>query len=144
MNKDQLAELELLRAEAGGALLPEKIVEFARSANTALHSAFIWDDSEAAERWRLHQAKQVIRAAVTLLARPDGGMVPVRAYVFDARKATYAATAEVLKDEEATDALLRQMRLDVERVVGRYRRFASLAPHIAATLAALAPMDDAA
>jgi hypothetical protein len=137
MNKDQLAELEMLRQEAGGTLRAEAIVDFARSANTALHSAFTWDDGEAADKWRLHQAKQVIRAAVTMLPRPDGGLVPVRAYVFDARKQTYALTADVAKDDEAIDVLLRQMRLDVERAVARYRRHASLAPHIAGALAAL-------
>jgi hypothetical protein len=137
MNTAQIAELELLRAEGGGVLLPERIVEFARSANTAMHSAFTWDDGEAAQRWRLAQAKQVIRAAVTMLPRPDGGMVPVRAYVFDTRKSAYAATAEVIVDDAGADMLLRQMRLDVERVLGRYQRHAMLAPHIAATLRAL-------
>lgn len=137
MNKDQLAELEMLRAEAGGALVPEAIVEFARSANTALHAAFDWADSSAAAKWRLHQARQVIRAAVTMLPRPDGGLVPVRAYVFDARSASYASTSAVLADTESADVLLRQMRMDIERTVARYRRYASLAPAIAATLAAL-------
>ena len=137
MNTDQLAELEMLREEASGQLLPEKIVEFARSANTALHSAFTWDDGAAAERWRLHQARQVVRAAVTLLPRPDGGMVPVRAYVYQAPSRSYAATQAVISDADSAEALLLQLRQDVERAVGRYRRYAALAPHIAATLAAL-------
>lgn len=137
MNKDQLAELEMLRQEAGGTLRPEAIVEFAHSANTALHSAFTWDEGEAAVRWRIHQARQVIRAAVTMLPRPDGGLVPVRAYVFSAPQGTYALTADVMKDDDATGALLRQMRLDVERAVARYRRHAALAPHIAGALSAL-------
>jgi hypothetical protein len=137
MNKDQLAELEMLREEAGGTLAPAAIVDFARSANTALHSAFTWEDTEAAERWRLHEAKNVIRAAVTMLPRPDGGMVPVRAYVFDASRATYAATSAVIADDNAADMLLRQMRLDVERATARYRRHAVLVPHIAAALAAI-------
>jgi hypothetical protein len=137
MNKDQLAELELLREESGGNLDPRRIVEFARSSNTALHSAFTWDDGEAAERWRINQAKQVIRAAVTMLPRPDGGMVPVRAYVYDATARQYAATSTVLSDAESADTLLRQMRLDVERILNRYRRHASLVPHIAAALSAI-------
>lgn len=137
MNYDQIAELELLRQEAGGTLRPEQIVEFARSSNTALHAAFTWDDSAAAERWRLSQARQVIRAAVTMLPLPDGSLVPVRAYVFTAPAGTYALTADVLLDDDATATLLRQMRLDVERAIARYRRHASLAPHIAAALTAL-------
>lgn len=139
MNKDQLAELEMLRKQGGGTLDADAIVEFARSSNTALHAAFTWEDTEAAQRWRRHQAKQVIRAAVTMLPQPDGTMVPTRAYVFDATRRTYAPIQAVLSDEDATDAMLRQMRLDVERALSRYRRHATLAPKIAAALGALTP-----
>lgn len=137
MNKDQLAELEMLRTQNGGVLLPAAILDFARSANTALHAAFSWDDTEAAERWRVHQAKQVIRAAVTMLPRPDGAMVPVRAYVFSVERGGYAATSAVISDDAEAAALMRQMRLDVERALSRYRRHASLVPHIEAAMGAL-------
>lgn len=137
ITQSQLAELELIREESGGVLPPDKVLEFARSSNTALYSAFVWDDTEAGEKWRLHQAKQLIRAAVTMLPRPDGGLVPVRAYVFDARQAAYRATAAVVSDAESAESLLRQMRLDIERAVGQYRRYAELAPAIAAALGAL-------
>ena len=139
MTLDQLAELELLRMQNGGKLLPAKIVEFAQSANTALHHAFQWDDTEAAHKFRLHQAGQVIRAAVIMLPRPDGGMVPVRAYVYDAPRREYALTVDVLADQESADALLCQMHADVQRAIAKYRRYADLAPHIDAALSALAP-----
>lgn len=137
LNKDQMAELEELREQAGGTLSPAAIVEFARSANTALHRAFTWDDDEAAARYRLVQAKAVIRAAVTFLPAPAGGLVPVRAYAYDAPRNTYAATAEVMGDEASADVLLRQMRADIQRAVTRYRRHAALASKIDAMLGLL-------
>jgi hypothetical protein len=139
LTKDQMAELELLRQDAGGDLSPDAIVDFARSANTALHRAFTWDDGEAAAKYRIIQAKQVIRAAVTFLPTPSGSLVPVRAYAFDATRSAFTATAVVLEREDTAELLLRQMRADIERVVSRYRRHAELVPKIAAMLDALAP-----
>lgn len=66
-------ELEAIRlANARGDLNPEEVVEFARNPNTALHSKFNWDDSEAARLYRLQQARNVIRVAVTI-EQPDSG-----------------------------------------------------------------------
>lgn len=137
LTKDQMAELEMLRQQAGGTLAPAAIVDFARSANTALHKAFTWDDSEAAARYRIVQAKAVIRAAVTFLPAPAGGLVPVRAYAYDAPRNTYASTAEIMADEDSAEILLRQMRSDIQRAVQRYRRHAVLAPKIEAVLGLL-------
>lgn len=138
LSTDQMAELEMLRRDAGGNLLPADIVDFARSANTALHSAFTWDDTEAARRHRLAEAKSVIRVAITYLPSPTGTQVPVRMYAFDPSRNSYTTTAKVLEREDATEALLRQMLADVHRCVARYRRHAELAPKIAAMLEALA------
>lgn len=138
LTPDQMAELEMLRVEAKGQLIPFAIVEFARSANTALHSAFTWDDTEAAERWRLNQARQVIRAAVVLLPNPKGGaMVPVRAYIHEAETKSYSATVEVLGDEQRAQQLMRQLAADLQRVVARYKRFQELAPQIEALQAVM-------
>jgi len=137
LSQDQIAEVEWLRQQAGGSVIPSQIVDFARSENTALHSLFVWDDTEAAARFRLHQAKQVIRAVVTFVARPDGEREIVRAYVHDATTDSYRETSAVVGDDEAAEALLRRMRADVQRAIARYRRYAALAPHIAALLGSL-------
>lgn len=58
-------ELNHLRAQAPDGLLhPDAVVAFAKDEATALHEAFEWDDSEAAQQWRLQQARQVIRVYV--------------------------------------------------------------------------------
>jgi hypothetical protein len=134
-----MAELEELRRENGGVLQSQTVLERARSPNSSLHSAFEWNDGEAAERWRLHQASQCIRCVVTFMPRPDGALVPVRLYASDPRQKGYRATAEILSVEEDATQLLAEMRRDVLRTVSRYRRFASLAPRIDAALGLLAP-----
>jgi hypothetical protein len=62
-----VAELETIRRNAGGVLRPEDVVSFAADPDTELHSRFEWDDTEAAQQYRLWQARQLIRVTVTVL-----------------------------------------------------------------------------
>lgn len=56
-----LQELEALRKKEGGKLLPESIVERAKSTRSPLHKFFEWDDTEAAQKYRVFQARNLIR-----------------------------------------------------------------------------------
>ncbi len=60
-------ELMSIAEEHGGMLRPADVVEFARDPGTALHSKFTWDDGEAAEQYRLWQARRVIRCSVVVI-----------------------------------------------------------------------------
>ena len=64
MENDYQTELAQICEQNGGVLIPEKVVEFARNKNTALHSRFDWDDTSAAHQWRLQQAREIIRVCV--------------------------------------------------------------------------------
>lgn len=44
----------------GDSATPEQIVEKAKKKNTELHKCFTWDDGEAANKWRLHEARQIV------------------------------------------------------------------------------------
>ena len=59
-----IVELKRIAAKHKGNLHAEDVVAFARNPITALHSHFDWEDSEAAAKWRLHQARNVIRVCV--------------------------------------------------------------------------------
>lgn len=43
---------------------PKNILEYARKPDSELHKCFCWDDHEAAEKYRLQQARKVIRFLV--------------------------------------------------------------------------------
>lgn len=64
-----LAELKQIQAdEPDGLLKPADVVNFARNPDTELHKHFEWDDSEAAARFRIEQARGLIqRVWVTVL-----------------------------------------------------------------------------
>jgi hypothetical protein len=73
--------IEMLREKFKGEITPQDILEDARHDNSPLHSFFEWDDSAAAEHYRLQQARGLIRAVVAVYVRDDKPAVRTRAYV---------------------------------------------------------------
>lgn len=71
-------ELELLIAkDPNGLLLPETVVTTAADPASPLHKYFTWDDSEAAARWRITEARQLIQSVRVYIAPLD---IRVRAF----------------------------------------------------------------
>lgn len=64
-------ELRRLAADNGGLLLPEAVVEAARPKTSPLHSKFTWDDNQAAQAYRIWQARQLIRIVIEVLPNMD-------------------------------------------------------------------------
>lgn len=73
--------LELLRKKHKGELTPQDVVDDARNNNSPLHSFFEWSDSAAAERYRLSQARGLIRSVVAIYVRDDKPAVRTKAFV---------------------------------------------------------------
>lgn len=83
----RLAELRELERANGGVLQPEAVVEKARNPKSALHDAFCWDDTEAARRYRIEQARQLIRVTVEYTPateKPVKSFVAVRSERYEA------------------------------------------------------------
>ncbi len=68
-----LVAAELQRIQGNRETLePEAVVDASRPEDAPLHPAFTWDDSEAAERWRVAQARDLQRGVRVVLIRTDG------------------------------------------------------------------------
>jgi len=80
LTEQAIAELKALE-DGRGRLTPEQVVEAARPAESALHACFTWNNSEAAERWRIEEARELIRSVrieVTVEDRPIRSIAYVR------------------------------------------------------------------
>jgi hypothetical protein len=76
---DVLAELEEIR-EQHGVLTPTVVLGVASNPDHPLHDQFEWDDTVAAHRFRVSQARRIIQA--TRIERiTDDQVLRVRAYV---------------------------------------------------------------
>lgn len=58
----QLEALKEIARRDGGLLRPAAVVDAARDEKSPLHGAFEWDDTEAAQKYRLLQAQSLIRS----------------------------------------------------------------------------------
>lgn len=82
-----------------GVCHPAALVEAARPADSPLHPLFEWDDSEAARRYRVEQARRVIRTLrVTVLDKRASGpaFVHVRRVTPEGVQDGYVTTARAL------------------------------------------------
>lgn len=65
-----------------GMVTPSVVVEESKPVDAPLHNHFQWDDSKAAEEYRLVQARQLIRAVTVMQdAKEDKEVQVVRAFV---------------------------------------------------------------
>ena len=106
--------LEQIEARSG-ALHPGAVVDEARPNASPLHPLFEWDDSNAAEKYRLHQARQVISSVV--VSRVDNQEVakPISAFVNIIQNAEhgYVSTVSAMSDDEKRGQILRKAHADL-------------------------------
>lgn len=73
-------EIERLR-QTEGTIAPERVVDTARDPASVLHTYFTWDDSAAADAFRVQQARHLLRSIVVVQADGVDVKAPVRAFV---------------------------------------------------------------
>ena len=54
----------------GDEVTPEQVVQKAKSEESELHKCFTWDNTRAADLWRLKEAREVMRQLI-VITRPD-------------------------------------------------------------------------
>lgn len=123
-----LRALNELRNE-DGVIMPEAVVNAARSESSPLHVHFEWDDSEAAEQYRLWQARSLLRVMVTVL---PGTREPVRAFVSLSNEEGYRLTANVMVHAEHRSQMLEDALKDMKVFQRKYEHLAEVADVIAA------------
>lgn len=74
--------LHVLALDGGGRLTPDAVVADAADPNSPLHDAFEWDDSKAAQAYRIEQARVLIRS-VEVTIRTDVTILRAPFYVRD-------------------------------------------------------------
>ena len=105
----------------------ENVVGFARNRKTELHKCFEWDDTKAAEKYRLDQAGEVLRSIVFVSVVHDEE-ISVRAYERESmeNKSAYRDVAESLTDESFKQVIINRVKRDIdsmENVALSYQHF---------------------
>ena len=93
-------------ASEEGILKPASVVEAARSESSPLHPCFTWDDSVAAEKQRLHEARLLIKCI--RIERPETGRTePVYVSVRTEDARGYMRIADITTVDEWAGAVNR-------------------------------------
>lgn len=123
-------EMEDVRRKNGGALTPDALLERARSANSAVHGHFEWDDSKAAHLHRISQAGDLIRA-ITIDVTHSNVEPPktVRAFVSVEREGqrSYTSTVHAMSDAELRKQVVARAWADLEAWRERHRELTEFA-----------------
>ena len=100
MTNEQKAVLDGLAKR--GQLTPDAVVEEAALPDSPLHSMFTWDDSLAAKRWRLEEARGIITSVTVIIERESREIQVVR-YVRDPKRLAQRAGLRGRDNVEAED-----------------------------------------
>ncbi len=107
-------------------LLPADVVKAARAEDHPLHKKFDWDDTKAAHKWRLSQARDLIASVRIEWEESPGRVVKVQAYHHIRAEGTgYYPTETIISHESMRQALVRELTEDARvmaRRLGTFRR----------------------
>ena len=110
-----------------GNLTAAALLDLNRPANAPLHGAFEWDDSVAAEEYRLGQARHIIACLVIKPAKKTE--TPVRCfYNIERDSPQYKSISAILKDTDSTELLLQTALEELCALQRKYAVLKRLAP----------------
>ncbi len=124
-----LEELTRIAEANRGVLLTQAVVEAARPQDSILHDQFTWNDGEAAEKYRLWEARHLISVVVndysdgkeTLESRVFVSLTPDRS-----NGGGYRLMTKVLSDEEQRQQLMSDALHELEIFRSKYARLKQL------------------
>lgn len=114
---------EALEQSASG-LSPRTLLDANRETSAPLHDEFEWNDSEAAERFRLNQAATIIRNIVIVRTEQADKPAPsVRAFVNvrDEAQRSYVGIVHAMSDEAMRESLMKSAIRDMDSFKNKYQ-----------------------
>lgn len=120
-------ELQAIERE-NGILEPEAVVKSAKAKNSPLHKFFTWDDTVAAQEYRLEQARGLIRAVIVEV-KVENKSYNVRAYyniTDETEPRSYRAVSEITANQAHLDRVVERAWAELEAWQARYDNLVGL------------------
>jgi len=135
-NRIIVAELLRIAAKHGGVLEPAAVVQAARRKSSPLHSKFEWNNSTAAEAYRLWQARQLISVTVEYIGRGKRGTLQKVFVSLSTDRHRdgpgYRTMTSVVANKTYREQLLEDALADMKRFREKYAQLKELAEVFAA------------
>lgn len=117
-----------------GCCPPARLVQEARAKKSPLHLLFTWNNGEAADRWRAHEARQVIGGLIISVQTEDRiEKTPAFLSVGHTLKTQetgegYRSISVVVEDPDLLEEALAEAKSRLEALRKRYEHLEALAP----------------
>lgn len=142
--EDAGTELERIQAKYGE-VTPKNLLDESRPVTAVMHNCYEWDDSKAAEKWRLQQSRMIMSClTVTYEGREEGSeelkTIEVRAFqnISSAREGKFIHVKNAMESQEYRDEVIRRALRELAEYRNKYASLSELSKVIALIDEALA------
>lgn len=112
--------------DIGEDVTPTQIVERARDKGTELHKCFEWNDSVAADKYRLYQARKVVCHLVIREVEEKADSAPVRVFHKTEQGGGYKPFELIVKNKTEYEKLLEQAMSELRAFKAKYHTLSEL------------------
>lgn len=122
------AELESICDDIKG-VKPKEIVEMARDSSTELHKCFEWNDTVAAEKYRLVQAKRIAQNLVYRIVEIERPKIPPVRFLYKTKpREGYKPITFIMQKPDEYKALLERAYRELSAFKAKYSKLQELKP----------------
>lgn len=108
-------------------ITPENVLNKARNEDTELHRCIEWDDSVASEKYRLIQARDIIRSIVIVTPeKEEQEPVKIRTFQISSETNVYKPTRVFLQEPDEYKTLLKRAKEELAAFRQRYKMLSEL------------------
>ena len=112
--------------EIGETVEPSEIVNKARNENTELHKCFEWRDDIAAEKFRLHQARNILCNLVFEVKDEEKKFEPIRLMYKTTENEGYKSINLIMQKPDEYKALLNRAYSELQAFKNKYKMLKEL------------------
>lgn len=112
----------------GKSYTPNDILTYAREhEESELHKCFDWNDTTAAEKWRLHTARIICCSLKATVVRSEEEALTIRLIQHDDEEKAYKPVTFTVRNEDEYGRLLKQAKAELAAFKKRYKSIVELA-----------------
>lgn len=112
-------------AAIGSSATTAQILDKARDETTELHKCFDWNDTTAAEKWRMHQARKVV-CSLVIREQVETLKPEVRVFYKTDSDSGYKPTVLIMQDKDEYQKLLDRALAELSSFKTKYQTLAEL------------------
>lgn len=113
----------------GESARPEQIVALGTNKDTELHKCFEWDDTIAANKYRIEQAKDIAESLLVIRIKPEKTDEPttkLRAMYHLPGTPGYQQSIQIVRNEDKYQRLLEQAKTELRMFKAKYSMLSEL------------------